>query len=120
MNFNRISLSIAVLAVIVAAWMLYPMLLGGSSVVADKDLQQIVHVDRETGKAFLVRARLSPEVNPETGKRTLIPGMYCEKCKAWKPVGPIELLQTQRSIHKCPTHKIPLLRDGPFPETASR
>ena len=102
--------------VLVTGWLVYPVLFGGSGSVPDKLLQKIVYVDRKTGAAFLLPARYSPEIHPETGEATLIPGMYCEKCRAWKPVGPLETLQTSRTPRLCPTHKIPLLREGPLPD----
>ena len=106
-----------VLATIIGSGLLlYPVLVGGTSSIPDDQLQEIVYVDRDTGETFLLRARSSPETHPETGDPTLIPGMYCEKCRAWKPVGPFELLQTSRIVHKCPIHKTPLLREGPLPD----
>ena len=109
-------LSLIVLALVVSGLLLYPILVGGSSAVPDKLLQEIVYVDRESGEVFLLRARSSPEFHPETGEQTLIPGMYCEKCKAWKAVGPLETLQSSKVPHKCRIHKIPLVKDGPIPE----
>jgi hypothetical protein len=106
----------ALAAIMISGLLLYPVLVGGSSTVPDEQLQEIVYVDRETGEAFLLRARSSPEYHPETGDPTLIPGMYCEKCRAWKPVGPLEVLQASRVPHKCPIHKTPLLREGPLPD----
>ena len=107
----------ALAALVISGLLLYPVLVGGSSVVPDELLQEIVYVDRESGEAFLLRARSSPEYHPETGEPTLIPGMYCDKCKAWKPVGPMEMLQTSQFVHKCPIHKTRLLREGPLPES---
>ncbi len=115
MNNYRVYLAIAF--VVIGLGSLYPILVGGSPSVSDQQLQEIVYVDRVTGKTFLHRARLSPKSNPETGGLTLIPGMYCEKCHAWKPVGSMEMLQTNRSVRRCPIHKTPLLREGPLPET---
>ena len=115
MTANKTSLAIA--AVVVAGLACYPVLFGGSTTVPDELLQEIVYVDKETGDVFLLRARSSPEIHPETGDPTLIPGMYCEKCNSWKPVGPIEMLQTSRVPRVCPTHKTPLSLEGPLPET---
>lgn len=89
---------------------------GHSSVVPDEQLQEFVYVDTKTGDAFLLRARSSPEYNPVTGDPTLIPGLYCLKCGAWKAVGPLEMLQTTQAPHLCPIHKIALTLDGPLPE----
>ena len=105
---------------ILLALALYPMFVGGSSNVPDQMLQLMVYVDEKTDEAFAVRARSSREPNPETGERTLIPGLYCEKCQKWKPVGPIEALQNGRSIRKCPIHKTILTKDGPLPETKEK
>ena len=102
--------------IVTSCLLLYPVLWGESSVIPDDQLQEIVYVDRNSGETFLLRARSSPEYHPETGDPTLIPGMYCEKCQAWKPVGPLETLQTSRIVHQCPIHKIPLLREGPLPD----
>jgi hypothetical protein len=114
---NNLRIFVGLAAAIVCGWLLYPVLVGGSSVVREEELQEIVYVDSESGEAFLLRARTSPEYHPETGEPTLIPGMYCEKCQKWKPVGPIEMLQTNNGQRRCPIHKTPLLRDGPLPET---
>jgi hypothetical protein len=110
---------LALFVAIFGLGLFYPLFVGGSSVVPDELLQEMVYVDIKSGDAFLLRARSSPEINPETGEPTLIPGLYCEKCNSWKPVGSMEMLQTNRSAHRCPIHKIPLLRDGPLPEPLS-
>ena len=115
MTANKAPLTIA--AVVFAGLACYPVLFGGSTTVPDELLQEIVYVDKDSGNVFLLRARSSPELNPETGEPTLVPGMYCEKCNAWKPVGPIEMLQTSRVPRVCPTHNTPLLLEGPLPET---
>lgn len=114
MTVNKTSLAIA--ASVVAALACYPVLFGGSTTVPDELLQEFVYVDKDSGDVFLLRARSSPELNPETGEPTLVPGMYCEKCNAWKPVGPIEMLQTSRVPRVCPVHKTTLSLDGPLPE----
>ena len=107
-------------AVILAALFAYTFLFRGSTVVAESQLQEMVFVDTESGKAFLLRAKASPATNPETGKQTLVPGLYCEKCAAWKAVGSMERLQTGGAMRKCPTHKIPLLAEGPMPERTGK
>ena len=103
-------------AVVLAAFVTYPMLFRSSAVVAESQLQEMVFVDPGSGKAFLIRAKTTPETNPDTGKQTLVPGLYCEKCAAWKPVGSMERLQTGQAMRKCPIHKIALTAEGPLPE----
>ena len=101
--------------------MIFCSLLGcGSTKISEKDLQEIVYVDRQSGKAYLMKAKQSVEVNPETGEATLIPGMYCDQCKAWKPVAPLDQMQSSRLSKKCPIHKTVLLPDGPMPEKLSK
>jgi hypothetical protein len=118
MSGYRIGLTLFIIVVSVLG--LYVILAGASSSVRDDQLQKIVYVDTKSGKAFMLSARISHETNPETGEKTLIPGMYCEKCASWKPVGSMEALQTSRAVRKCPVHKSPLLRDGPLPEISSK
>ena len=112
---SRILFSFAALCL--SSLLAYLLLFGGASVVPDDQLQEIVYVDTESGVAFLLRARNSLESHPETGETTLIPGMYCAQCQSWKPVGPLEILQTSRTMHRCPVHKTILLRDGPLPDS---
>lgn len=107
-------------AVIVAAFVVYPLLFRSSSVVADSQLQEMVFVDPESGKAFLIRAKTTPETNPDTGRQTLVPGLYCEKCAKWRPVGSMERLQAGQAMRKCPVHKIALTTDGPLPERSGK
>ena len=114
MVYIRSSLVLAI--VISMIWFAYPILVGGSPVIRDDQLQEVVYVDVKTGEAFLLRARNSPESHPGTGEPTLVPGMYCEKCNAWKPVGSMEQLQTNSAKRKCPVHKTLLIREGPRPE----
>ena len=114
MTANRTYLALA--SVVIGGLACYPVLFGSSKTVPDELLQEIVYVDKESGDVFLLPARSSPEVHPETGEPTLIPGMYCEKCNAWKPVGPMEMLQTSRVPLVCPLHKTPMSIEGPLPE----
>ena len=107
---------VALVIVVVGGLACYPALFGGSTTVPDELLQEIVYVDKDSGDVFLLRARSSPEIHPETGEPTLIPGMYCEKCRTWKPVGPMEMLQSSKVTRVCPIHKIPLSLEGPLPD----
>ena len=76
----RMWLSLA--ALLIAGRMLYPALAGDRSPpVKDDELQQVVYVCRETGETFPLRAKASPEKHPRTGRLTLMPGLYCEKCR---------------------------------------
>lgn len=117
---NRFYYLIVIAVAIMASFAIYPWLFRGQEVVAESQLQEVVYVDTESGKPYLLRAKVSPATNPETGKQTLVPGLYCEKCAAWKAVGSMERLQTGGAMRKCPRHKIPLKADGPLPEPAGK
>ena len=118
MSDNRTYLAGA--AIILAAIAAYPMLVGGKTGVPDAQLQLMVYVDEKTEQPFMLRARSSREKHPETGERTLVPSLYCQKCKAWKPIGSMESLQNGRSARKCPIHKVDLVREGPLPEASGK
>lgn len=103
-------------AIGICTGLIYSVLFGGSSRVPDAKLQKIVFVDTVTGDEFLMPARSSTEVHPQTGERTLIPGMYCEKCQRWKPAAPLDVMQTSHAVYRCPIHRIPLVREGILPD----
>ena len=115
MRDYRIWLSIA--GLLIAARMLYPAFAGDrSSPVRDSELQEIVYVCRETGEMFPLRAKASPEKHPRTGRFTLMPGLYCAKCRAWRASPALEVLQQNPSARLCPKDKSPMTIDGPPPE----
>jgi hypothetical protein len=77
---------------------------------------QSVYVDTRTGQ--VVRAEHSaalPAVNPGTGKRTLMPGLYCAECRKWYPAPPLEVRQRTPNAGQCPRHGTALTADGPLP-----
>ena len=118
MNDKRTYLIAA--AILLIAIAVFPLLVRGKTSVPDSQLQLMVYVDEKTEQPFLLRARSSRENHPETGERTLVPSLYCEKCKAWKPIGSMESLQNGRSARKCPIHKVDLVREGPLPESPEK
>ena len=75
-----------------------------------------VYVDRETLQTVeLTETAEAPAVNPATGRRTLMPGLYCPQCKTWHPSPPLEVLQRDPAARQCPKCKGPLTTDGPHP-----
>ena len=75
-----------------------------------------VYVDTRTGQ--VVRAEHSvtlPAVNPGTGQRTLMPGLYCAECRKWYPAPPLEVRQRTPNAGQCPRHGTALTADGPLP-----
>lgn len=77
----------------------------------------MVYVDLET-KAPVVQLGTEevPAVHPETGRRTLMPGLYCPKCERWHPTPPFDTLQRTPGAGRCPEHDLPLTSDGPWPQ----
>lgn len=114
MNDYRVWLAIG--GFLLAGRLLLPVLAGDrSSQVREDDYQQVVYVCRDSGETFLLKAKSAPEKHPRTGQPTLWPGLYCESCKAWKFVGPLESLQASGKPPLCPRHNSPLTLDGPQP-----
>ncbi len=113
---NKYRVSFAMLATAMGLGIVYLVVVARASAAKDSQLPKIVYVDFETEEVFLLSARSTPADRPDTGEPTLIPGMYCEKCQAWKPVGSIEKLRNRGSVRNCPIHKTPLSREGPLPK----
>jgi hypothetical protein len=76
----------------------------------------VVYVDTQSGA--VVRGEPSaalPAVNPRTGRRTLMPGLYCAECRKWYPAPPLEVRHRAPAAGKCPRHGTALTPDGPLP-----
>lgn len=77
----------------------------------------VVYFDRATKKPVVAAAADKiPAAHPVTGKRTLVPALYCRKCRKWRPAPPVELQQRDPTARDCPQHKIRMTTDGPRPE----
>src|SRR5262245_33403847 len=92
---------------------------GGASEAKTAAQAQRVYFDSETKQP--VAADMSPEtpaVNPKTGKRTLMPALYCAQCQAWRAAPPLRELQRNPKARMCPKCNGPLVADGPLPAAA--
>lgn len=79
--------------------------------------QQMVFVDTKTQIAVVGPVTDQfPALNTETGKRTLMPGLYCPKCEKWYPVPSPDQINHRPDGGLCPKTKTPLIADGPWPE----
>lgn len=77
---------------------------------------QMVYVDTVSRRTFLGQPTEElPAVHPESGQRTLMPGLYCAKCRAWYPAPPLEVRQRQPSSLRCPKSGDLMTPDGPPP-----
>ncbi len=97
-----------VLAVVVLLIWLIPPRGEGGAAATDPDRNQVAYVCTETGRVVRAAAQAVPATNPETGRNTLMPGLYCAKCKAWHPTAPFEILQRNPTARLCPKHRIPM------------
>ncbi len=81
---------------------------------------RMVYVDTVTKKATVMEVADSfPATNPDTGKRTLMPAMYCEKCGKWHAVPPLDQINRKPRATQCPKTGAALTTDGPWPEEQS-
>lgn len=78
---------------------------------------EMVCVDSEILAAVVARKSESvPTVNPATGQRFLMPGLYCLKRKEWNPASSPEQINRQPGPALCPKTTTPLAADGRWPE----
>lgn len=88
-----------------------------TSAGADADM---VYVDTKTFVAVVApKSGSVPIINPATGQRTLMPGLYCPDCEKWYPVPSPEQINRQKGAALCPKTKTPMIADGPWPENAA-
>ncbi|MBL8849436.1 MAG: hypothetical protein JNG89_07120 [Planctomycetaceae bacterium] len=91
---------------------------GGDSVAESPVAVQQVYFDVQSKRAVVAEASTeTPAVHPETGRRTLMPALYCTQCAAWRAAPPLQELQRNPQARLCPKCKGPLAADGPLPAT---
>lgn len=79
---------------------------------------QMVYVDTADHRVLLMPQQpTTPAVSPVTGKRTLVPGLYCAECRRWYASPPPEVLQRSTAAYRCPRGGHPMRPDGPPPDT---
>lgn len=114
----RLWLSLALL--LIAGRLLFPAFSGVRLLQSQNDeRQEVIYVCSETGAAFSLRSKASPEKNPETGRLTLLPGLYCETCHAWKSCPSWQILQHNPSARICSMHKTLMTFNGPLEKSST-
>lgn len=79
---------------------------------------EMVYIDTATQKVLMLPVQTAiPATHPETGKKTLVPGLYCPECGKWYPAPPTEVLQRSASAYRCPKGGHPMSPNGPRPST---
>lgn len=118
MTENELSIKRGSLGLIVFGLM--ACLIGGCSDAprtSDPVMGAIVYVDLETQLPVVQLATNDiPAVHPETGERTLMPGLYCPKCQRWHPAPAFDKLQHIPGAAVCPADGTPMTTDGPWPQ----
>ena len=90
---------------------------GGSSEVDTGEVDQTVYVDTTTMQAMVGPSTdETPALNPKTGKRTLMPALYCPGCLRWHPVPSVDQINRVPDATKCRKTGATLTTDGPWPE----
>jgi uncharacterized protein YbaR (Trm112 family) len=88
----------------------------GSEEADTQPAGRMVYVDTKTRQPIVHEIVTPvPALNPETGERTLMPGLYCPACETWYPVPPPDQINSQPNAGQCPKDKTPLTADGPWP-----
>jgi hypothetical protein len=105
----------------IASLMLVLLLAGCGGESAAEAVLETVCVDTKSRQIVLVSGvDQFPAVNSETGRPTLMPGMYCPKCQTWHVAPPVEQLQRQKGVAHCPKSGTALVLDGPRPADARK
>ena len=80
---------------------------------------KMVYVDTASKKKEALVMEIAdsfPAEHPRTGKRTLMPAMYCPKCAKWHPVPPPDQINRTPKATVCPKTGAAMTFDGPWPE----
>lgn len=86
------------------------------SKVAAISSENVTYVCTETGKVIVAPAQSQPALNPETGKHTLLRGVFCPQCNKWYATPSPDHLRGNPRELKCQVHNVPMTYDGPVPQ----
>lgn len=89
----------------------------GREPVAVVDHEHRVYVDLPTQKPWMLPVQDHvPAKHPETGKNTLMPGLYCPQCGRWYASPPVDVVQRTGSASRCPKGGHAMSPHGPAPQ----
>jgi hypothetical protein len=83
---------------------------------AAQSSSQVTYVCSETGVVIVGPAQQEPAVHPETGRRTLLRGVYCPQCGKWYRAPSSEKVGGNPRELRCSVHNIPMTYEGPAPQ----
>ncbi len=81
--------------------------------VAEDDADEITLLNPKTGEVTRVEWTPTPAIDPKTGERTLVQGLYCEKCDKWYPAPPREMAERLPGGPVCYYDQTRLTANGP-------
>lgn len=88
---------VAAVALCLAAWLIVPHVTAGLEPAPRADAApEIDYVCRETKEVFRLPAADGPQVNPRTGRATLLPAQFDARTKSWRPGPPPDVRQRMR------------------------
>ena len=73
----------------------------------------IVYVCTETAETFVGDLQGEPAINPKTGRRTLVRGMFCLQCERWNASQPSNHRAGNPRAQLCRVHHVEMTYDGP-------
>ena len=79
----------------------------------ESDAAHVVYLCRETQEIITAPPQPTPAMNPKTGRATLVRGLYCDKCRKWRPVPPPDVHAGNPLSWPCPVHKRTMSPEGP-------
>lgn len=98
------------------SWMVLLGCSGQEVVTVHRPVSQVAF-DQKSKEAVLVLGDVTlPITHPENARSQLQPAMYCEQCRKWYPVPPLDELNRNPGAGRCPRHRTPLSLEGPVPE----
>jgi hypothetical protein len=102
----------------VAMWLVAASFVGcGGGTEEASDVDRMVYFDTKTKTAVVAEVSdETPALNLTTGRKTLMPALYCPKCESWHSVPPLDQINRIPGATKCRKTGADLTFEGPWPE----
>lgn len=90
-----------------------------NEIIIGEEPEEITYVCTETGKLSQGEWMPTPALNPATGRKSLVQGLYCAKCRKWYRAPPPEMVERSPRGPTCPVTGEPLSVEGPLTVASS-
>ena len=84
------------------------------SISTGEEPEEITLLNTATGEVTRSEWIMTPATDPQTGKQTIVQGMYCAKCRKWYPAPPQAMSERMPGGPVCSIDQTRLSVDGPF------